>query len=131
MASENRGITDVLTDLMREFTHLVRSETRLARTEISDKIAMVGVGIGMAVGGAVLLMAALVLLLQAAVGALVESGWSLTAATLTVGFIVFAIGAVLAWLGIERMKAKNLAPERTIEQVKRDAEVARQQVRAS
>jgi hypothetical protein len=126
MAADQRGITDVLSDLMRESAHLVRSEIRLARTELSEKIGTIGAAIGMVAGGAVLLMAALVLLLQAAVDALVESGWSRPVATLTVGFIVLAVGALIAWIGLNRMKAKNLAPARTIEHVKRDAAVAKQ-----
>ena len=131
MASEQRGITDVISELMREFTNLFRTEMRLARTEMSDKIGQVGTGIGLAIGGAVLLMASLVLLLQAAVNALVEAGWSESAATLTVGIIVLAVGGLLVWLGLDRIKAKNLAPTRTIENVKRDAEVARDHVRVS
>ena len=131
MASDQRGITDVFTELMREFTNLFRTEMRLARTEVSDKIGQLAIGIGLAIGGAVLLMAALVLLLQAAVVALVETGWSASAATLTVGFIVLALGGLFVWFGIDRMRARNLAPERTIESVKRDAEVTREHVRAS
>jgi len=125
----NRGVPDIVVDLLNEFTTLLRKEVRLAKTEVSDKIGMVGVGLGMIVGGAVLAMAALVLILEAIAAAIVEQG-GLTpaAAAAIVGVVVLAIAAIFFAIGISRLKARNLAPKRTVEQLQRDAAVAKFQV---
>jgi hypothetical protein len=127
----DRGVPDILLDLMREFTQLFRSEIRLAGAEVSEKVSVVGVALGLVVGGAVLLMAALVLLLQAAVAGLVAEGFSIAVATLIVGGIVLVVGAVLVWLGLNRLNARNLTPRRTLEQLQRDAALAKHEVGAT
>jgi hypothetical protein len=127
----DRGVPDILLDLMREFTQLFRSEIRLAGAEVSEKVSVVGVALGLVVGGAVLLMAALVLMLQAAVAGLVAEGFSIAVATLIVGGIVLVVGAVLVWLGINRLNARNLTPKRTLEQLQRDAALAKHEVGAT
>ena len=127
----DRGVPDILLDLMREFTQLFRSEIRLAGAEVSEKVSVVGVALGLVVGGAVLLMAALVLLLQAAVAGLVAEGFSIAVATLIVGGIVLVVGAVLVWLGLNRLNARNLTPKRTLEQLQRDAALAKHEVGAT
>jgi hypothetical protein len=126
-----RSVPDILLDLMREFTHLFRSEIRLAGAEVSEKVTVVAVALGLMVGGAVFLMAALVLLLQAAVAGLVAEGFSVTAATLIVAGASLVLGIVLLWIGVGRIRARNLAPQRTIAQLQRDATMAKQQVGAS
>src|SRR5688572_32948997 len=127
----DRGVPDILLDLMREFTQLFRSEIRLAGAEVSEKVSMVGVALGLIVGGAVLLMAALVLLLQAAVAGLVAEGFSVAAATLIVGGVVLVVGLALVWLGMGRIKARSLAPRRTLDQLQRDAALAKHEVGAT
>jgi hypothetical protein len=107
----------------------VRAETRLARAEMSEKLSDLALGIGLLVGGAVLLIPAFVILLQAAVSALVDAGLGETWAALIVGVAALAVGGVLLALGIGRLRAARPVPERTIEQLERDVEVAKQQVR--
>lgn len=125
----NRGVPDILVELMKEFTALLRKEVRLARTEVSEKISLVGVGLGLIVGGAVLAMAALVILLEAVIAALVDQGGFTPAAAATlVGVVVLLIAAALLGIGVSRLKADKLAPKRTVEQLQRDAAVAKHQV---
>jgi hypothetical protein len=125
-----RNVPDIFTDLVREFASLFRSEIRLARAEISEKISLVGLALGMFVAGAALLMAALVLLLEAAVVALVEQAvLSPTAATLLVAGGALLVGVVLLWVAVNRIQARHLAPKRMVDQLQRDAAVARMQVR--
>ncbi len=128
--AHDRGITDIFTDLLREFTSLFRQEMRLAKAEVSEKITMAAIGVGLVVGGALLLMVALILLLQAAVVLLIDQGFSLLGATLIVAGGTFLIGAILLWVGIGRLKVRNLTPKRTVGQLQRDATVARYQVSA-
>jgi membrane protein implicated in regulation of membrane protease activity len=124
----DRNIPDIFADLLKELTTLFRSEIRLARTEFSEKIALLGVSLGLIVVGAALVLAALFLLLQAAVAALIGYGFSPTVATLIVAAVVLLIGIVLLWVGLNRLHAKNLALKKTTEQLQRDVAAAKYQV---
>ena len=115
--------------LITQLTTLFRKEVQLARTEVSEKITEAVMAIGFMVGGAVLLIASLVLLLQAAVDGLVNLGLNRAWAALIVGGVVLLIGIVLVWLGSNRLKAENLAPRKTVDQLQRDAAMAKEQVR--
>lgn len=97
---------------------------------MSEKITQVAVGLGLIVGGSVLLTPALVILLQAGVSALITNNivsepW----APLIVGGVIFLIGIILLLVGMSRLKAHALVPNKTIHQIQRDVSVAKQQVR--
>ena len=128
-ANTNRSIPDLVADVVNNFTILLRKEAQLARTEMSEKISDLAIGMGLLVGGSVLLIPALVVLLQSAVTALVDANVRLVWAALIVGGATLLIGLVLLALGINRLKAARPVPDRTIEQLQRDAKVAKQQVR--
>lgn len=128
MTGDSRSVPELLADLARSIPALVRQEILLLRSELSDKVSHIQVGLGSIVAGAILLFAALLLLLQAIVIALTEfvgPGW----AALIVGVVVAAVGAVLLKKGADQMKATNLMPNRTANQLKQDAELAKEQVR--
>ena len=129
VANFNRSIPEVLADAINQFTILVRKEAQLARTEMAEKLGDLALGIGLLVGGAVLLIPALVILLEAAVNALIEAGIGAAWAALIVGVAALAVGGVLLAFGIGRLRAARPVPTRTIEQLERDVEVAKQQVR--
>lgn len=121
----NRSIPEILTDLAKEFTSLFRSEIRLARAEVSDKIALLGLSLALMVAGAVFVMAALVLVLQAIVAVLIDQGFTPPAAILMVAGSAVVLGIILVWAGVSQLRARRLAPTRTVEQLQRDAAVAR------
>ena len=123
----SRSIPEVLSDLIGQVTTLFRKEAQLARTEISDKIAHAATGMGLAVVGAVLTMPALVVLLQAIVGMLVRAGMAFPLAALIVGGVTLVIGIFLLIAGVERLKGTTLTPEKTINQLQRDAEMVKQE----
>jgi Putative Actinobacterial Holin-X, holin superfamily III len=129
-SSYGRSIPDLLSDLLVQFTTLVRKEGQLARAEISEKVSQVAGGLALIVGGAVLLMPALVVLLEAAVAALERSGLAPHWSALIVGGVVLLIGLILLMVGVNRLKAENLLPRRTINQLQEDASVAKRQVRS-
>ena len=124
---EHRTVPELFTDLISLVTSLFRTETRLARAEINETQA--GSGVGMIAAGAVLLIPALVILLQAGAVALTDQGFQPYAAALIVGGAAFAVGLVVALVGINQLKMKNLTPNKTIEQLQSDAALARNQVR--
>ena len=84
---------------------------------------------GSIAGGAILAMAALIVLLQALVIGLTEVGIPAGWASLIVGVIVAVIAYVLIHKGTSDLKASHLAPSRTVDSLKRDAQVAKEQVR--
>ncbi len=126
----SRSIPDILSDLLNQLTMLMRKEGELARTEMSEKVGQVVAGLVLVVIGAALLMPALVVLLEAAVAALERAGLAPPWAALIVGGVVLLIGLILVMVGISRLKAKNLLPRKTINQLQEDASVAKRQVRA-
>ena len=126
---EHRTVPELFTDLISQMTSLFRTETRLARAEINEKITQAGSGVGMIAAGAVLLIPALVILLQAAAVALTDQGFQPYAAALIVGGAAVGVGLVVALVGINQLKMKNLTPNKTIEQLQSDAAFARNQVR--
>lgn len=125
MASiSGRPFPELFTDLIGQLTLLVRKEGQLARTEISEKVNRALTGMVLVVIGAVLLIPALVILLQAAMAALVQNGMTPALASLIVGGIALIIGIILALVGWSLMKPKALVPDKTIDQLQRDAAVA-------
>ena len=123
-----RSIPEIIADLLAQFPALARKESQLARAEISEKITQVAFGLAFIVGGAVLLTPALVVLLQAAVTAL-QAQFQPPLAALIVGGAVLVSGIVLLWVGVNRLKVKNLVPNKTLHQIQEDASVAKQQLR--
>ena len=128
MTSIGRSIPDILSDLVGQFTRLVQKEGQLARAELSENIGKAATGLGLVIGGAVLLIPALVILLDAAVAAITERGhlapyWS----ALIVGGVVLILGLVLLAFGGSRLRPSNMVPTRTMQQLQRDASVAKAQ----
>lgn len=126
-----RSVPEIVVDVINQATILMRKEGQLARAELSEKVSQIGTGLGLVAGGAVLIMPGLVVLLEAGVAALQSTGMAPHWAALTVGGAVVVVGLILVAVGIMRFKAKNLVPSKTIEQLQRDAAVAKNQMRRS
>ena len=129
MHSQDRSLKELLTDLTESITTLFRKEIQLVRAETSEKMTQVGGALGSVVGGVVLALAALMVLLQALVIGISEAGVPPGWASLIVGVVVAIIAYVLIHKGTSDLKASNLAPDRTIGSLKRDAQVVKEQVR--
>lgn len=121
-----RSVPELVSSVFRQLAELMRTEGMLARTEMSEKMSHMGTGLGLLVGGAVLAMPALVILLSAAVAALVEAaGWPPYFASLLVGGLSLLLGLLLLSLGANWLRAGNLMPSRTLQQLQYDANAAR------
>jgi hypothetical protein len=107
--------------------YLFQTELRLARAEISENIgraANSGVMIG---AGAVLVLPGLVVLLLALVRWLAIAGLPEEWGLLLVGAAIVAIGFGLILSGSGGLKPSALMPQRTIEQVRADFSIAKEQ----
>lgn len=126
---DTRSLATLMSHVASDIAYLVQTEIRLAKVEISEKFAAVAAGAAFIGAGAAFLMAALVVVMFAIASWLEYAGlstqWSLT----IVGILGLAIGGVVAFTAINRMKAMQLAPERTIDQMKEDIAVAREHAR--
>ena len=69
------------------------------------------------------------ILLQALVAALAEAGLGFGWASLIVGLAVAFVGLILVLRGKAKISASELAPSRTTEQLRKDANLAREQTR--
>jgi uncharacterized membrane protein YqjE len=125
----SRPLLGLVSDLWRETATLVQEEAELAKAELSEKVSQVTSGAGeIAVGGAIL-FAGFMMLLLAAAGALLivlpepHSYWL---APLIVAAAVMVIGAIALARGRANMKARNLAPRRTLQSLRRDANLAKE-----
>ncbi|HWX48989.1 MAG TPA: phage holin family protein [Roseomonas sp.] len=129
MPEANRSVPDLIGDLVDQTSTLLRKEVQLARAEMSEKVSQVGASAGsIAVGGA-LLLAALIVLLNAIAAFLVTLGLSVWLSSLIVAVVVAIIGYIMLRAGLNRLKAANLTPQRTVTQLSRDATAAKEQVR--
>jgi hypothetical protein len=107
---------------------LFRQEVRLARTEVAEKFGQATGAIVLLVIAAILIIPALVILLQSIATFLAAAGIPVEWSALLVSLVVIVIAAILAGVGLAKMKTSNLTPDRTIQQVRRDAAVAKDQI---
>ncbi|MER9328645.1 phage holin family protein [Mesorhizobium sp. M0488] len=127
--ADNRSLAMLVSDLAQQVTTLLQTEGRLLRAELAEKASNAGAGAVEVLGGAICLIAALVVLLQALVIALASAGLGPGWSSLLVGVVVAGLGVILLRTGKASMNASELTPERTQDQLKRDARVIKEQLR--
>jgi hypothetical protein len=130
--ADGKPLMSLFSDLWRETSTLVHDEAELAKAELSEKVSQIGTGATeMALAGGVLFAGFLVLLF-AAVGALdllIDSPQSAWLAPLIVGVVVMIAGYALLKRGQHQVKPENLAPDRTLQAMRDDANMARRHAR--
>jgi hypothetical protein len=126
--NDQRSIIRLVADVIDEMTQLFQAEMRLARAEINDKVSriasgstLIGVGVLAAIGSVMLLLQAVVKWL--AIAGLPEQ-WGL----LIVGIIVGAAGVSVLLRGVNNLKATNLTPDRTLDQLKADLATVKEHI---
>lgn len=113
MATQDQSVKSLLVELVNNVGRLVRQELQLVQVETSEKTSQALEGVFVIVGGLFVAFAALLILLQAVVVGLANfvEPWL---ASLIVGVVVAAVAFVLIKYGQNNLKARNLAPERTL-----------------
>jgi hypothetical protein len=118
----DRSVGELFSDLTRDMGTLVRQEVQLAKTEMTQKASQVAKDVAsMALGGA-LLYAGFLLLLADLVIILGTIGVPWWFAALLVGLVAVGVGAFFVVRGRDALKRADLAPRRTINSIKEDAE---------
>ena len=124
-----KSIPELFSELVDHMPRLFRKEVQLAKAEAAEKVQQAtGAIVYMAIGGVVLL-ASLIMLLHAIVAWLVVLGIDIQWGTLIVALVVAVIGYILLQKGMSDIKASNLKPNRTVEQLRTDARATKEQFR--
>lgn len=130
------SLLELISKLIGDVSDLIFKETELIRSEVNDKITQLQAGVGKMAAGAVVLLVALMVLADALVmavavllGTAQASGDKTGLASVIVGGLFAAVGAFLVRSGAGDIKPMNLKPDRTAMQVRRDRDLARDQMR--
>ncbi len=126
---EKRTIFNLVADVLDDATHLFQTEIRLIRAEINEKLSQIASVGTLLAAGAVAALAALFLLLQALVRWLEVAGVPDQWGYLLVGLAVTAVAAGLIAKGINNLKATNLVPDRTLDQIRTDFATVKEHVK--
>ena len=126
MGLNERSVSEVFQDIVRNVQEIVRSEVRLAKTEIREEaVKAQSSGLLIAVGSLTAGFSILFLLLTIVYAlSLVMPNW---AAALLVGAALAIAAAATISGGIKRFKQIHPTPERTVKTLKEDLEWAKQQ----
>ena len=127
-AKDSRPVSELFADALNQLSKLMRNELQLARAEISLKASQAMTAIGLLAGAAIFLIPTLVLLFIALASWLVEMGTRPSVAHLIAGIVGLLIVAILTAIGMNRLKAQSMVPERTLDQLQRDVAAAKEHV---
>ena len=119
-AEDGRPVSELISDGLRQLSQLLRNEMALARAEVSENVKNAIRGSIMLVVAGVVALPALFILMMALAAFLAEMGLAASLAYLITAVIGFVIAGILAMVGMNRLKAERLVPNRTINQLHRD-----------
>jgi hypothetical protein len=117
-------ITDVLAGLSR----LVQGEIALAKAEVARSLQDIVRAMLRLLIAAILGITALNVLAGAAIAALVGAGLSPLWASIAVGGVLLLVAGGLVQAGLSLLKATNLAPQRSMNSLRRDVETLKSMV---
>jgi hypothetical protein len=123
-----KPLMGLFSDLWRETSTLVHDEAELAKAELSEKVSQLGSGAAEIAASGAVLFAGLLFVLGAATGGLwlmIDNPHAVWIAPLIVGVVVMVVGYVLLQRGKQNLQARNLAPERTLQSLRDDVQLAR------
>lgn len=118
---ERESLAELFSELGNKSSALIRDEIELAKQELSEKIASFRSGAILLIIAAGIGALAVLTLTAAAVVALTPYV-GLLYSTLIIGGVFLVIGAIVASVGMGRIKKTSLKPEQTIETLQEDKE---------
>lgn len=126
---EGRSLIELFADLWRETSTLVHKEAELAKAEMSEKVSQVSTGIvELAIGGLIVFAGFIILLIALSNGLahLLPEELADWLAPLIVGAVVMLFGFIALMRGRKNVKPESLAPERTMQSMRRDAQLVKE-----
>jgi hypothetical protein len=123
--ADERSVSDVLQDILRNLQDMVRSEIRLAKVEIREDVRSAMSSSIWIAAGTVAAVNAWIFVLWTLAYAL-ASRMPMWAATLVVALVMGAAAGILIMGGIRRIKRIQPIPERTVQSVKENLEWLKQ-----
>ena len=124
MRTEDRSLSELLSEVTGELSTLFRKEVELARVETSEQVSRAAKAGGMLGAAAVIGFLDLILLAFAAAWALAEV-MPTGLAFLIVAIVFGIVAAVLASVGRKRIASINPVPSQTVQTLKDDVQVAK------
>ncbi|MEJ6389471.1 phage holin family protein [Gymnodinialimonas ulvae] len=116
--------------LLEAAAGMAKHEFRLARAEISENLGHARVGAALIGAAAMIALVAVFVLSVAAVAGLAAAGLPVWMAALIMGGALALIAGVLLALGLSKVKAKRLIPDRTLSNIQRDMQVLKEAANA-
>ena len=127
-APQEPSIGDLLSTLIDQTKVLVRDEVALARREISRKLVVAGAGVGFLGLAALFALATLIMVLVTLMTILAALGVPVWLSALLATLVGAGAAAGLGVLGLRRLQADRLLPQRTLRQLAADARAIREQM---
>lgn len=125
---DDKPVSELISDALQQFSRLIRNEVALARAEVTDKAKQVARGGAMLGAAAAFALPSLFILMMALAALLAEIGLPGSLSYLITGVIGFIIAGILVKLGLDRLKAEALVPNRTLNQLHRDAATMKEHI---
>ena len=119
---DERTLGEMFAELSRETRTLVQQELQLAKAELTEKASKMGKGAAFIAGGGLIAYAGLLAIVAAFVLILMAIRLPAWAAAFLGGVLVAGIGYLLIRSGLAALKAQELAPRKTIDTLKEDAQ---------
>jgi len=128
MAPEDRSLTNLFQDIVRNVQEIMRSELHLAKAEMREEAVKAKSSAMLLGAGAASAAFAILFLLLMIVYALtlVMPNW---AAAMIVGVVLAVAATMLLTAGMKRFKQIHPTPERTVQSIKENVEWAKQQTK--
>jgi len=128
MPAEQRSLSEILQDTIRNIQQIVRSEVHLAKSEVREEFAKAKASALLFAIGTLTASFAVLMLLFAAVYALALFIPVWTAAVI-MGCLLAVVAALMVSAGRSRFKQIRPTPKRTLETIKENVEWAKQQAK--
>jgi xanthine/uracil permease len=133
--NEDRSLAQLFRDLSTDMVTLLRHEIDLAKAEVSEKTSelgtmarSIGIGAGLAVGGALALLAALILGLTSLLSKGMSPWIAMWLGPLIVGLVLVGIGYAMVRSALNTNR-QSLVPEKTAESLQENKEWLKAKIR--
>jgi|tagenome__1003787_1003787.scaffolds.fasta_scaffold20425077_2 hypothetical protein len=129
IGSNDRSLGELFSTLTTQLGTLIRQEVELARTEVTANVQKTARNASLIGAGAAVGYAAFLALVGAAIALLDAIGLDTWIAALIVAVVLGGVAFALIQRGRSQLEAGSLAPQRTIETLREDAELAKERTR--